>query len=215
MTNLSNLIADEKYLIESTSLEHATKVGQVYCYISSGPIPMIKIGKGKNGRQRMASWIKEYPPHWRNGKIVFIVDKMNQSTAETNLHKFFAEQRVPPEKMRAHLNIESWQRLPDGVSEWFYCDKFVKDSFRSVGIDLVPMYRDASDTPEEGLEVNWFEEKLYTALYHINHWLRGALGWTTLFITTILAISTWGSWIFFALCIGLGLYISALLFPND
>jgi len=211
---LSALIADEKHIIESSSLEQSTKVGQVYCYISSGPLPMIKIGKGKNGRQRMASWIQEYPPEWREGEVVFIIDKMNQSTAETAFHKFFADQRVSQESMRKHLGIESWQRLPDGASEWFYCDTFVKNSFRSVGIDLVKIYRSAANR-EEPQELSRFETWFYTLLYRANRLFRGFLGWTTLLITTILAVTAWGSWLFFGATIFLGLYIAGVLFPSN
>lgn len=212
--NLSTLIADEKHIIESSSLEQSTKVGQVYCYISSGPFPMIKIGKGKNGRQRMASWIQEYPPEWRNGEVVFVIDKMNQSTAETAFHKFFAEQRVSQEAMRDHLGIESWQRLPDGASEWFYCDTFVKNSFRSVGIDLVQIYKNKTHRDVER-DPSKFEVWMYTLLYKANRLFRGILGWTTLLITTILAVAAWGTWIPFGITILLGLYIAGLLFPSD
>jgi len=211
---LSALITDEKQIIESSSLEQSTKVGQVYCYISSGPLPMIKIGKGKNGRQRMASWVREYPPAWRNGEVVFILDKMNQSTAETALHKFFAKQRVSSEAMREHLGIESWQRLPDGASEWFYCDTFVKNSFRSVGIDLVQIYKSKAHRDTEKYPSK-FEVWFYTLIYRVNRLFRGLLGWTTLLITTILAAVTWGTWIPFGITILLGLYIAGLLFPSN
>lgn len=211
-TNLTTLIADEKHIIENSSLEYATKVGQVYCYLSSGPIPMIKIGKGKNGRQRMASWVKEYPPAWRNGDVVFIIDKMNQSIGETSLHKFFKEQRVSSDNMRRHLNIEDWQRLPDGASEWFYCDTFVKNTFRSAGIDLVSLYRNKTNR-EPVRESSGFGKGLYTFLYHTNRFIRGIMGCTTLLITSIMAVTLWGSWLFLALTVFLGLYVSALLLP--
>lgn len=212
-TDLTTLIADEKHTIENSSLEYATKVGQVYCYLSSGPIPMIKIGKGKNGRQRMASWIKEYPPSWRNGHIVFIIDKMNQSTGESSLHRFFSKQRVPSDYMKRALDLSDWQRLPDGASEWFFCDTFIKESFRSAGIDLVALYKNKT-TVEPERELSNFERSLYTSLYKIHRFSRGALGCTVMLITGIMAVNLWGSWLFLGITVILGLYMTALLLPK-
>ena len=209
MTDLTHLIADEKNLIESTSLSNATKVGQVYCFLSSGPVPMIKIGKGKNGRQRMASWINEYPPSWRSGSVIFIIDKLNQSTAETAFHKAFKEQRVSSEAMRVHLNIEDWQRLPDGATEWFYCDTFVKNTFRSFGIDLVSIYKGKVSQPTVNTE-SWFDRMLYKA----GRAARGFLGWTTFLIMGIMVVSLWGNlWAIATVILG-GLFIAGTLFPD-
>ena len=216
MNDLSYLVADEKNLIESTSLSEATKVGQVYCYLSSGPVPMLKIGKGKNGRQRMASWINEYPPSWRDGDVVFILDKLNQSKAETSFHKTFANQRVSADRMRAHLNLEEWQRLPDGATEWFYCDTFVKNTFRSFGIDLVSIYNGRSS--EEYVETantavrteSWFDRMVYKAVRAA----RGFLGWTTFLIMGIMVVSLWGNWWAITSVILIGLFIAGSLFPD-
>ena len=210
MLDLHTLIADEKQIIESSPLSEATKVGQVYCYLSTGPIPMIKIGKGKNGRQRMASWLKEYPPSWRNGHVVFIVDKMNQSKGETNLHKLFAKQRVPFHFMRGALDVPDWQRLPDGASEWFFCDTFVKESFRSVGIDLVALYKSEPDTI-----INVEPSRSRGFLYKVTRLFRGFLGWATLAATVALAVMTWGSWILFGIILFLGIVAAGAILPED
>ncbi len=211
--SIHSLLEDEKTIIESSNLSESRKIGQVYCYLSSGPIPMIKIGKGKNGRQRMASWIREYPPSWGNGDIVFIIDKLNQSTGESAFHKFFKEQRVPPENMKRHLGLQEWQSLPDGATEWFYCDTFVKNTFRSAGIDLVQLYKSKSNT-ESPRDISTFELWLYSTVYKVNNMFRKLLGFLSLLITTIFAVSLWGTWgtfIFFTL---IGLYISILIFPR-
>ena len=215
MTNLSYLMQDEKAIVEAVDLSKATKAGQVYCYLSSGPIPMIKIGKGKSARQRMASWVQEYPPEWRNGEVIFTLDKLNQSTAETALHKFFAVQRVPPELMREALGIAEWQRLPDGASEWFYCDTFVKNSFRGVGIDLVAIYKSKRVAPEkEEVTLNAFERWFYTSLYHLNRWARTFMGWSVILVSAILAATQWGSWLTLVLLLIGGLYVGSILLPD-
>lgn len=140
MNNFPQLIVDEKHLIDSVPLEESTKVGQIYCYLSSGPVCMVKIGKGKNGRQRMATWINEYPADWRNGKVIFIADRLNQSTSETALHRLFESQRVSGDQLREYLGIEEWTKLPDGASEWFHVDNQLAHAFLSAGIDLVAQY---------------------------------------------------------------------------
>ena len=216
METLSDLLLDERGIIESIDLSEATKVGQVYCYLSSGPIPMLKIGKGKSARQRMASWIQEYPPEWRNGEVIFTIDKLNQSTAETALHRYFATQRVPSESMREALGISEWQRLPDGASEWFYCDTFVKNSFRSAGIDLVSIYKGkrAPTEIEPEVELNRFEEFLYTSLYYLNRWTRTFLGWSVMLFFAIMAATQWGSWFTLVLLLAVGFYVGGILLPN-
>lgn len=214
MTDLHDLIADEKHIIECSPLSEATKVGQVYCYLSSGPTPMIKIGKGKNGRQRMASWLKEYPPSWRDGQVVFLIDKMNQSTGETGFHRFFANQRVPSDSMMRLLGLENWQRLPDGASEWFYCDTFVKDTFRSVGIDLVSIYRSRQDyapTPIQSVQVNRSRGFLYT----VARKTRQTLGFLSLVLTVSVAIATWGSWVLFGILVFLGIMMTGAILPEE
>ena len=207
------LVEDEKSIIESSNLSESRKIGQVYCYLSSGPIPMIKIGKGKNGRQRMASWIGEYPPSWGNGEIVFIIDKLNQSTGESAFHKFFKEQRVPPENMKRHLGLQEWQSLPDGATEWFYCDTFIKNTFRSVGIDLVQLYKSKSNT-EPPRDISSFELWLYSTVYKANNFFRKLLGFLSLLVTVIFAVSLWGTWGTFFIFTLIGLYISILIFPK-
>jgi hypothetical protein len=207
------LLEDEKTIIESSNLSESRKIGQVYCYLSSGPIPMIKIGKGKNGRQRMASWIGEYPPSWGNGEIVFIIDKLNQSTGESAFHKFFKEQRVPPENMKWHLGLQEWQSLPDGATEWFYCDKFILNQFMSVGIDLVQMYKNKTNT-EPPRDISSFELWLSSTIYKANRFFRKLLGFVSLLVTTIFAVSLWGSWGSFFFFTLIGLYISILIFPR-
>ena len=207
------LLEDEKTIIESSNLSESRKIGQVYCYLSSGPIPMLKIGKGKNGRQRMASWISEYPPSWGNGEIVFIIDKLNQSTGESSFHKFFKEQRVSPENMKRHLGLQEWQSLPDGATEWFYCDTFIKNTFRSAGIDLVQLYKSKTNT-EPPRDISSFEVWLYSTVYTVNKFFRKLLGISSLLITTAIAISLWGSWATFIIFTLLGLYISLLIFPR-
>ena len=216
MNNLSDLLLDEKAIVENVDLAQATKAGQVYCYLSSGSIPMIKIGKGKSARQRMGSWIQEYPPEWRNGEVIFTLDKLNQSTAETALHKFFGAQRVPSEMMRQALGISEWQRMPDGSSEWFYCDTFLKNSFRSAGIDLVSIYKSkrVANTEEEEVTLNRFETWVYTALYHLNRWTRTFMGWTVIFGSTILAVTQWGSWLTLVLLLIGGIYVGSILLPD-
>ena len=145
MTSLSTYIENEQHLINTLPLDETTKkVGQIYCYLTSGPVMMLKIGKGKNGRQRMATWLQEYPPTWRDGKVIFVSDRVNQSTSETALHKLFNTQRVSADDMRKHLGKSAWETLPDGASEWFYIDKNVVSEFQSVGIDLVESYREVS-----------------------------------------------------------------------
>ena len=207
------LLEDEKTIIESSNLSESRKIGQVYCYLSSGPIPMLKIGKGKNGRQRMASWIQEYPPSWKNGDVVFIIDKLNQSTGESAFHKFFKEQRVSPENMKRHLGLQEWQSLPDGATEWFYCDTFIKNTFRSAGIDLVQLYKSKTNT-EPPRDISSFEVWLYSTVYTLNKFFRKLLGIVSLLITTAIAISLWGSWATFIIFTLLGLYISLLIFPR-
>lgn len=141
MPTLSSYIQNEQHLINTLPLDATTKkVGQIYCYLSSGPIMMVKIGKGKNGRQRMATWLQEYPPAWRNGKVVFVSDRVNQSTSESALHKLFQSQSVKPDDMRMHLGKESWETLPDGATEWFYVDNKLIAAFESVGYDLRGLY---------------------------------------------------------------------------
>lgn len=131
------LIKDESEKIEFLSPLEWEKVGQVYCYLSSGPIPLIKIGKGKNGRQRISNWLKDYPPEWqRSKKPLFVVDKINQSKAETDLHHFFHKERVSADQMREYLGLQKWQSLPDGASEWFHVSENVKKHFMSCGFDL-------------------------------------------------------------------------------
>ncbi len=206
MNDLHDLIADEKHIIECSPLSEATKVGQVYCYLSSGPTPMLKIGKGKNGRQRIASWLKEYPPSWRNGHVVFIADKVNQSTGETSLHKFFAKQRVPFHFMRGALDIDDWQRLPDGATEWFFCDTFVKDTFRSVGIDLVQIYKNQPTT------TTW--ERVERKPNKLTNAARGVLGWTILLVASILAITMWGNLWAMAALVMFGMYLAGSVFPS-
>lgn len=206
------LIEDEKTAIESCHLSESGKIGQVYCYLSSGPIPMIKIGKGKNGRQRMASWIKEYPPSWGNGEIIFIIDKLNQSTGESAFHKFFKEQRVPPENMKQHLGLQEWQRLPDGATEWFYCDTFIKNTFRSVGIDLVQLYKSKSNV-KPVRDVSSFEVWIYDMICKANNIFRKLFGFLGLLVTVIIAISLWGNWGTFFVFTLIGVYISTLIFP--
>tara|TARA_R110001592_G_scaffold160843_1_gene393155 strand:- start:55 stop:582 length:528 start_codon:yes stop_codon:yes gene_type:complete len=174
---------------------------------------MLKIGKGKNGRQRMASWISEYPPSWGNGEIVFIIDKLNQSTGESSFHKFFKEQRVPPENMKRHLGLQEWQSLPDGATEWFYCDTFIKNTFRSAGIDLVQLYKGKTNA-EPPRDISSFEVWLYSTVYTVNKFFRKLLGISSLLITTVIAISLWGSWATFIIFTLLGLYISLLIFPR-
>ena len=223
MTNLSDLLLDEKAVIENVDLSQATKAGQVYCYLSSGPIPMIKIGKGKSARQRMGSWIQEYPPEWRNGEVIFVMDKLNQSTAETALHKFFGAQRVPSDMMRQALGLSEWQRLPDGASEWFYCDTFVKNSFRSACIDLVAIYKskrgvvygEVEEVVEEEVTLNRFETFLYTSLYHLNRWARTFMGWSVILGSAILAVTQWGSWFTLVLLLIGGLYVGSILLPDN
>ena len=207
------LLEDEKTIIESSNLSESRKIGQVYCYLSSGPIPMIKIGKGKNGRQRMASWIGEYPKSWGNGEIVFIIDKLNQSTGESAFHRFFKEQRVSPENMKHHLGLQEWQKLPDGATEWFYCDTFIKNTFRSVGIDLVQLYKSKSNT-EPPRDISSFELWLYSTVYKVNNSFRKLLGFVSLLVTVIFAVSLWGTWGTFLIFTLIGLYISILIFPK-
>ena len=207
------LLEDEKTIIESSNLSESRKIGQVYCYLSSGPIPMIKIGKGKNGRQRMASWIGEYPPSWGNGEIVFIIDKLNQSTGESAFHKFFKEQRVSPENMKRHLGLQEWQNLPDGATEWFYCDTFIKNTFRSAGIDLVQLYKSKSNV-EPPRDISSFELWLYSTVYKVNNSFRKLLGFVSLLVTVIFAVSLWGTWGTFLIFTLIGLYISILIFPK-
>lgn len=210
MHNFSKLISDEVDQINRISLSESTKVGQVYCYLSAGPVPMIKIGKGKNGRQRMATWIQGYPPTWYNdNNIVFVIDKVNQSTSETAFHRHFQKQRVSPEEMRLHMGIADWQRLPDGATEWFYCDTFVKESFRSVGIDLVQMYRGSTSQSESRYE-SWFGRMIHKA----GRAAREFLGWTTFLIMGIMVVSLWGNfWAISSVILG-GLFIAGTLFPD-
>lgn len=195
-------------------MSDSTKVGQVYCYLSAGPVPMLKIGKGKNGRQRMASWIQGYPPNWRNdNNIVFVIDKLNQSTAETAFHRYFQQQRVSNEDMRRHMGMSEWQRLPDGATEWFYCDTFVKNTFRSVGIDLVSIYK-GSSSPTVSVSTDntesWFDRMLFKA----GRAARGFLGWTTFLITGIVVVSLWGNWWAMSTVVLGGLFLAGSLFPD-
>ena len=216
MQSLAVLVEDEQNIINHLSPSAASKIGQVYCYLSSGPVPLIKIGKGKNGRQRMASWLKDYPPSWKEGEVIFVIDKMNQSTAETALHRFFSEERVSKELMRKYLGLQEWQALPDGSTEWFHCSRNVKDQFRSIGIDLVQIYksrahRDMAGVPEP---MGNFELNVRVALCLLNRAFRTVLGWTTLLITTIITVSIWGSWIPIAITVFLGLYLTSIFLPN-
>ena len=147
-----SLLTEEKAQLENGG---ATKhSGQVYVYLSSGPELMIKIGKGLNGLQRISKWLEEYPPSWRKGRPVIIVSKLNQSTAETALHRFFKEQRVSKEEMFKILNIDEWSKLPDGASEWFKVDRKVWSCFRSIGIDLYEIYNGYGNTENVEYEVN-------------------------------------------------------------
>ena len=210
MPDLFPLIADEKHAIENVPLSYATKAGQVYCYLSSGPVPMIKIGKGKNGRQRMASWIQEYPPSWRDGDVVFIIDKMNQSKGESAFHRFFSAQRIPSYLMREVLGIEEWQRLPDGASEWFYCDPFVINSFKTVGIDLVALYQNHT-----GRDLKKEHIRSKGLLYRATRFFRQTLATIALTATTAFMVMSWGSWILFSIIVILGFFVAGFIYPND
>ena len=210
MPDLLPLIADEKHAIENVPLSLATKVGQVYCYLSSGPYPMIKIGKGKNGRQRMASWIREYPPSWRNGEVVFIIDKMNQSRGECACHRYFSNQRIPSHLMREVLGLEEWQRLPDGASEWFYCDPFVVNSFKAVGIDLVSLYQSHT-----GKNMKEEYRRSKGLLYRATRLFRQSLAMVVLTITTALIVMSWGSWILLSIVVILGFFVAGYIYPED
>jgi len=214
MSGLSDLLLDEKALIKGMGpSSYATKkVGQVYCYLSSGPIPLIKIGKGKNGRQRMANWLNEYPPSWKEGEVIFVIDKLNDSTSETALHQFFERERVSREQMRNYIGLEDWQKLPDGATEWFHCSRNVKEQFRSVGIDLVSIYKNCAhrDMPSEP---NNFFITIRAILMIVNRFCRRLLGLISLGVTAIIAVNLWGTWIPFAIAVLGGLWFSSILFP--
>ena len=60
-----------------------------------------------------------------------------------------------------------------------------------------------------------FDIWMHRTLRRVNRFFRGLLGWTTLLITTLVAVSIWGMWFPFISTILIGIYIACLFFPND
>ena len=126
--NLKELLSDESSIRTLENTTHSS--GDVYVALSSAShpnqnLPLVKIGWGKEGRQRIQKWRKDYPLTWQTIKDVLVVNKIDARKTESVIHSVFASDRLSGEDICDFTGMEN----PDGKTEWFVVSPRMNELF--------------------------------------------------------------------------------------
>lgn len=152
MTYLQTLLEDESQL---RTLDNTTKnSGDVYIVLTAVAepttgLPLVKIGWGKEGRQRIIQWLSDYPSEWKNVKDVMVVNKIDAFATEKKLHTLFQQERQD----KNHISTLCDRERLDGRSEWFVVSDRMNQMFvESYEVDLYQQHKTLLGCPADILE---------------------------------------------------------------
>ena len=132
--------------------EKGGRRGEIYGVVVNSPVPLIKIGHGKNSIDRVGTWIKTYPEEWtKDSMFIFHIKKTDRIECEKQIHNVLGSKKLGKNAIsgliRQHTNYDPDQFELDGRTEWFHVDEEVNDFFlKTFNVDIIDWWSDHQES---------------------------------------------------------------------